>query len=127
MRKLTIALGCMCLCLLPSCSIFMAAHKDGADISQVQSSHSRTDFLNLGAKVISSETLPSGELVETYQIPKERGSTARAVMHGLLDLSTFFIWEVAGTPSEGSLNKQEFIVVKVTYGPDNIAKKAELI
>ena len=125
MKQLAIALAC--ICSFPSCSVFMAANKDGADVSQVQAASSRTQFLNLGAKVISSERLPSGELVETYQIPKERGSAARAVMHGLLDLSTFFIWEIVGTPIEGSLDKQEFITVKVTYTTDDIAKKAELL
>jgi hypothetical protein len=105
----------------------MAARKDGADISQVQASHTRSEFLNLGAKVVNSERLPSGELVEVYQIPKKRGSAVRAVMHGLLDLSTCFIWEVAGTPIEGSLDKQEFITVKVTFGVDDMAKNAELL
>jgi hypothetical protein len=124
MKGKTIALTC--LCLLSSCSVYKAACKDGADIQEVQASHSRNQFLSLGAKIVSSETLPTGELVETYQIPKARGSAARAVMHGLLDLSTFFVWEVAGTPIEYSLDKPEFIVVKVTYGPDDIAKKAEL-
>lgn len=105
----------------------MAAHKEGASVSDVQKSHTRADFIALGSKVISTEHLPTGELVETYQLPKERGSAARAVMHGILDLSTFFIWELAGTPIEGSLNKQEFITVKVTYDATNIAQKAELI
>jgi hypothetical protein len=114
-------------CLLSSCSVYKAACKDGADIQEVQSSHTRNEFLNLGARVVSSERLPTGELVETYQIPKARGSAARSVMHGLLDLSTCFIWEVAGTPIEYSLDKQEFITVKVTFGPDDIAKKAELL
>lgn len=105
----------------------MAAHKEGADVSQIQACHTRAQFLQLGAKVVNSERLPSGELVETYQIPKEKGSAARAVMHGLLDVGTLGIWEVAGTPIEGSLDKQEFITVKVTYGPDEVAKRAELL
>ena len=125
MKKLIFVVSC--LSIFPSCSVFMAAKKEGADINQVQASHTRSDFLNLGAKIITSERMPNGELVETYQIPKQRGSTARAVMHGLLDISTFFIWELAGTPIEGSLNKPEFITVKVTYSPDDIAKRAELL
>ncbi len=122
-----IALVALSILLFPSCSVFMAANKEGSDISQVQSCHTRAQFLDLGAKIVSTERLPSGELVETYQIPKEKGSAARAVMHGLLDISTCFLWEIAGTPIEGTLNKQEFITVKITYGPDDIAKKAELL
>jgi hypothetical protein len=105
----------------------MASKKEGADISQVESSRTRNDFLRLGATVVSSQQLSTGELVETYQIPKERGSAARAVMHGLLDVSTLGLWEIAGTPIEGNLNKPQFFTVKVTYNLDGIATKAELI
>lgn len=115
------------VCLLSSCSVYKAACKDGANIQEVQSSHTRNEYLNLGAMVYRSERLPTGELVETYRIPKARGSTARAVMHGLLDLTTGFVWEAAGTPIECRLDKEEFITVRVTFGPDDIAKKAELL
>jgi hypothetical protein len=125
MKQIMISLAS--LCVLPSCSVVMAAKKEGTDVKQVQDCHTRSQFLGLGAKVISSEVLPSGDRVETYQILREKGSAARAVMHGLLDVSTFCLWEIAGTPIEGSLDKNEYITIKVTYGPDDVAKKAELL
>ena len=116
-----------CVAVLPSCSVVMAAKKEGTDVSQIQASKTRGQILSLNPTINSSERLPTGELVETYTIQKEKGSTARAVMHGLLDLSTFCIWEIAGTPIEGSLNKKEFFSIKVTYNEDETIKKVELL
>lgn len=123
--KRTFIIACS-LALLSSCSVVMASKKSGTDISKVNEAHTRGQFVALSDKVLTSERLPSGDLIESYQIPKERGSAARAVMHGLLDVSTLGLWEVAGTPIEGSLNQPDYFVIKVTYGPDDIAKKVEL-
>lgn len=109
------------------CSIYMAANKTGADIASVQKCSTRVQFINLGAKIISSERLSDGNLVEIYQIKAEQGSAVRAIMHGLLDLSTGFIWEIAGTPIEATMSKDQFITVKVTYGPGDTVLKAELV
>jgi hypothetical protein len=48
-------------------------------------------------------------------------------MHGVLDISTGFLWEVAGTPIESYLGQQEYITVKVTYGPKDNVISAELV
>ena len=113
--------------VLSGCSVYMAAKRDGVDVSEVQKCSTRTQFLSLGAKIISSERLEDGSLVEVYQIPKEKGSAARAVMHGLLDISTGFLWEIAGTPMEAMMTKKEFIVIKVTYGKNDVPVKAEIV
>src|ERR1700722_16681301 len=86
--------------LVSSCSVVMAAKKEGTNIETVQASRTRGQFIACGANVISSERLPSGKLVEVYQFQKERGSAARALMHGVLDVSTLGLWEVIGTPIE---------------------------
>ena len=101
-------------CVLSSCSVAMAAKKEGTDISSVQQCRTRGQIISLGGKVVSSERLQNGDIVEIYQFTKERGSIARALMHGVLDISTFGLWEAVGTPIEGCDSK-EFFSVKVVY------------
>lgn len=48
-------------------------------------------------------------------------------MHGFLDVATFGIWEIAGTPIEGTLNKNEFYSVKVIYQKDGETIKSVLL
>lgn len=112
---------------LSGCSVYMASRKTGTDIASVQKCSTRLQFLNLGAKILKSERLQDGSLVEIYQVQAEKGSAVRAIMHGLLDLSTGFVWEIVGTPIESSLNKDNFLTIKVTYGAEDIVLKAEFI
>ena len=105
----------------------MAGNKSGTNAASVQKCNTRIQFINLGAQILSSERLENGNLVEIYQIKAEKGSAVRAVMHGLLDLSTGFMWELAGTPIEACLNKDQFITVKVTYAANDTVISAEFV
>lgn len=105
----------------------MASSKSGAGMDQIQKCNTRMQFLNIGAKIIESNTLDDGIVIETYQIPSEKGSAARAIMHGLLDVSTLGLWEIAGTPIESEMNKDRFITVKVTYSASGAVIKIELM
>jgi hypothetical protein len=60
-------IGLTGLGLLTSCSVVMAAKKEGTSIDKVQVCRSRGQFLSCGATLISSERTGCGELVETYQ------------------------------------------------------------
>lgn len=124
MKKILLPLSIL---LLSGCSVYMAGNKSGTDMASVQKCNTRIQFINLGAKILSSERLENGNLVEIYQIKAEKGSAVRAVMHGLLDLSTGFMWELAGTPIEAFLNKDQFITVKVTYAANDTVISAEFV
>ena len=124
MKKILLPLSIL---LLTGCSVYMAGNKSGTNAASVQKCNTRIQFINLGAQILSSERLENGNLVEIYQIKAEKGSAVRAVMHGLLDLSTGFMWELAGTPIEACLNKDQFITVKVTYAADDTVISAEFV
>lgn len=130
-NKNTFVIKAICLCLitliLTSCSVVMAARKEGTNIENVQSSRSRGQFISCGATIISSERLQTGELVEVYQYKKEKGSAARALMHGVLDVSTCGLWEVVGTPIEVCVDEDKYFAVKVYYDINENATKVELI
>lgn len=120
-RLIPIGLLAISICVLSSCSVAMAAKKEGTTISNVQQCRTRGQFIAQGGKVISRERLSNGDFVEVYQFKKERGSTARAFMHGVLDVSTCGLWEVIGTPIEGC-DKDEFFAVKVVYDSNENVK-----
>ncbi len=102
--------------VLGGCSVSMAAKKRGVSIDEATKCNVRACFLSLrDSQVVSTQTQPDGTMVETYKILLEQGSTGRAVMHGLLDVATLGIWEVAGTPIEGSANKDQFTIITATY------------
>lgn len=109
-----------------SCSVMMASKRDGVEIDSIQNIENRSQMIALGAETTSSLYNDEGELVETYKILQEKGSLARAIMHGLLDISTAFIWEFAGTPIESTLCQKKFISIKVTYDSHDKIKKMEL-
>lgn len=112
--------------ILSSCSVVMASDKGGVGIETVQSIRNRMQLIALGAEPISSSKNDQGENVEVFKVMKERGSIARAFMHGLLDLSTCFIWELAGTPIESALDEKKYFSLKVTFDADEQIKKVEL-
>jgi len=104
----------------------MAADKGGTDIERVQLARSKLELIALGGEPIAYSQNEQGETVETYRMMKERGSAARAFMHGLLDLSTAFLWELAGTPIESALDEKKYFSLKVTFDKDEQIKKMEL-
>lgn len=112
--------------LFSSCSVMMASNRGGVDIEMVQSVRTRMQLIALGADSISSGKNDLGETIEIFKVMKERGSAARAFMHGLLDLSTLFIWELAGTPIESALDEKKFFSLKVTFDENEQIKKIEL-
>ncbi len=122
-----IILAILAISTLTSCSVVMAAKKDGTSIEKVQGARTRAQILATGPMVISSEYNECNELVEVYQFQKPRGSAARAFMHGVLDVSTCGLWEVLGTPIEACQNEKEFYVIRITYDQSDTVKLVELL
>lgn len=117
----------LALLTLNSCSVAMAANKQGVSIEKVQTCRNRGQFLACGPQIIDSERLCSEGLVETYQFQKERGSAARALMHGVLDVSTLGLWEVVGTPIEACVDEKTYFSIKVYYDQNENVKTIELL
>ncbi|EKE00885.1 MAG: hypothetical protein ACD_21C00258G0002 [uncultured bacterium] len=122
-KKLMISL--LCAPLLSGCSVFMAAHKTGVDAEKLGECRTRACIISKGAVPVHTKKDSKGEITEeTYQVKKPTGSAARAVMHGGLDVLTCGLWEVIGTPVEGTLDKDKFYTIKVTYQKDGETVKA---
>lgn len=106
----------------------MAGKKEGAKIEDVSACKTKACLVSKGAEPIDTAKTPDGRLIETYKVLKAKGSTARAVMHGVLDVATLGLWEIAGTPIESSKGKKDYFALKVTYKRDNeTIDKVELL
>lgn len=108
--------------MLSGCSVYMASNSEGLKPLEFQKNlskcNNRTCVLLMGPKVINSTKSADGTITEEYRFSIDTGSTSRAVMHGLLDVATLGIWEVAGTPIESSRKKNSYLFIKITYDKD---------
>ena len=128
MSKLIALLVLLSFLTLPSCSVFMAAKKEGVSIDELSKCQTRSCIISKGAIPIESKKNESGEIVEeSYQVQKPTGSAGRAAMHGVLDVFTLGLWEVAGTPIEGSKGKKEMYSIRIFYEDGDKIKRVELV
>ena len=111
--------------LLPlgGCSVGMAlSGKEPPDLSYCTVGEGRSDIeLEVGPP-LTVEDLPDGSQVCTYEY--EVGgevSPERAIVHGSLDVVTFGLWELVGTPLEAG--QGQTYRMTVIYDPDGAARE----
>lgn len=104
----------------------MAAKKEGVTPRQVSRCDTRMCFLGLGSEILDKKENPDGSLTEIYRVKRARGSTIRSFAHGVLSFATLGIWNIVGTPIEGFLSSEEYIVFRVFYDTNEKAKKVEI-
>ncbi|MEE9157240.1 MAG: hypothetical protein V3U60_02475 [Gammaproteobacteria bacterium] len=80
----------------------------------------------LGPEILEKKTNDDGSLTEIYRVRRKKGSSLRSFTHGILSISTLGIWNVVGTPIEGYLSSDDFIVFRVFYDLQEKAKKVEV-
>jgi len=112
--------------ILEGCAVAMAARTGGVKLEAVQACQTRQCFLNQDTvQIIQVAKLPNQESMESYRYQLKRGSAGRAAMHGLLDVGTLGVWEVAGTPIEATKNKK-YVTLTVQYSADGTMKQTFL-
>lgn len=102
---------------LSSCSVMLASRKGGVSAEDLQHLCTREDVLKISEKPLKSEKNAEGHLVEVYAIPAQKGSIFRAAVHAVLDVPTFFLWELIGTPIEAALSEQKYVEIQATFDP----------
>ena len=111
-----IALIAIILPSLSACSVVMAANGSGVDPKELSECKTRSCLIADGPVPIDHVKNKQGKLSsENFRATMPTGSAARAAMHGLLDVSTLGIWEVAGTPIEAVKSKKTAYVIAVKY------------
>lgn len=110
---------------LTSCSVYKASSNDGVDVSDISDCRSRICLLSQGMQ--SVERRENGEEITEIlrAVARKSGvNYARAAGHGILDVCTLGLWEIAGTPIEGAAdNNRGYIVALIKYqkGSDKIS------
>ena len=106
---------------LASCSVGMAMHgKEDVNLSSITVGQDRSIVIMHLGQPYRTFANEDGR-VDTYSV--ERGnapSVGRAVGHAVMDLLTFGIWEVIGTPIEGFAGEE--FTLTIEYGADNKLK-----
>ena len=117
-KFISIIFLCASVVALSNCSVYKAASNEGVSVSDVSKCKMRGCFLSLGMDIVSGHSNENGSYTETYRAVAKKGggSYLRAAGHGVLDVATLGLWEVAGTPVEGAMsNNRGCITAMATY------------
>ncbi|MFU7500446.1 MULTISPECIES: hypothetical protein [unclassified Candidatus Tisiphia] len=115
--------------ILSSCSVYKAASNEGISVSDITKCQTKGCFLSHGMEIVDRHQEENGKYMETYRAMARKSGLnyLRAAGHGVLDVVTLGVWEVAGTPVEGAIsNNRGYITARVTY-PYKEAEKLEKI
>lgn len=113
-------IGLLLICaLIAGCSVGMAlSGKEDPNLNVVRTGASRGEIeLQLGDPVTVSPEA-DGRTRCLYEFSQGQGPSAgRAIAHGAMDVLTFGIWEVVGTPIEGFKGSKKRI--QILYDANN--------
>lgn len=113
--------------ILGGCSVFMAADKKGIAAETILACRTKACLSALAyTEVIDEAELPDGGSVVTYKTLLAQGSTTRAVLHGLLDISTLGLWEVAGTPIEVWAFDNKYLIYNAHFSDDDSLERVNI-
>jgi hypothetical protein len=112
---------------ISACSVNKAVKQTGITVSEVKNCNTKVCLLSTGLELVSHKE-QGPKTIEIYRGKASQNGLnyARAVVHGVLDVGTLGLWEVAGTPIESIIeNNQTNLVVKAEYNkktPEIISK-----
>ena len=104
-----------------------AASDPGISVEDLRNLREKDQLLAQGLELIQVRYLPSGQREEFFKGRAKKGDfgAGRAVVHGVLDVATLGLWELAATPIEGTIeNGAKWIAVRALY-PDYYSNKIE--
>jgi len=129
MRQVSFLFVLVLLLSQASCAVVKAGKSGGTDIKDFLQSETRGSVLSHdGVEILQTQRNENGVIIsEDYFVQKKKGSTFRAIMHGVLDLATLGAWEIIGTPIEMSKEGKEGVPVRVFYTEDGKTIKMEFI
>jgi hypothetical protein len=114
---------------LIGCSVHRAANQPSAKDTSVMSQGVHRDHLiaEFGAP-ISSEQLEDGrkDIYSFIQGYSKGNKAGRAFFHGAADLLTIGLWEIVGTPVEGTFDGKR-MNVRVIYDENDLVKSSEVL
>lgn len=120
---LSLAMGAILLAS-SACSVYMAARQPAKkDLSVLEEGTPRSQVIaELGAPALSEEKDGNKVDIFTFKQGYGKGTKAtRAVLHGLLDIGTFCLWELIATPVEMVADGTD-MKLEITYDENDRVK-----
>jgi hypothetical protein len=114
---------------LGACSVYKASNQPSKrNLGVLKPGTSRDHVIaELGAPVDSEQVEGGKKDIFTFiQGYSKSAKISRAVFHGVADVFTVGLWEVAGTPIEGSFDGKK-ISVSVIYDSEGLVNKSETL
>lgn len=132
--RLTFKLRCLLLlaCLAgfssTGCAVFMASRAPGRkDMSVLTPGVSRSQVVAELGQPLQSRQSPLGNPKDVFAFKQGYSAgnrVGRVVLHGTADVVTGFLWELAGTPMEASMQGED-VRVEVEYDPEERIRRIE--
>lgn len=111
------------------CSVYKSSMNEGVHPDDFRGCLTKANLLSSGLTFVEGHYDDKGNYVENYR-GRERDSSShylRAAGHGLLDVMTLGLWEVAGTPIEGAIeNNRGFLTVSATFSRKDASRVQKL-
>ena len=129
LKYIATALVALTLILTSGCAVFMAAKQPSKkDVSVFRVGNPRALILaEFGLPLVTEEK--NGKKVEIFKFVQGYGAgtkAGRAVFHGVADVFTLGLWEVVGTPAEGTFTGND-MAYQVTYDEDERISEVVLL
>jgi hypothetical protein len=121
MKKLFLVLP-----ILTSCSVMMAANLKGTHLKSIEKATDREELIAAGASLVSSKQVGDVK-IEQFRVLHKKGSIARALVNGVLDLGTAFFWELIATPIESSYDQDSYFKLLVTFDHKDQIQSIEIL
>ena len=116
--------------IFSSCSVYMASQQPGkVNTKLFKAGTSRSLLLAEIGLPVSSEIRKDGKKYEIFSFVQGYGAGAkagRAVFHGIADIATLGLWEIIGTPTEGTFDGKN-IAYEVRYDQDLIVDQVIIL
>ena len=119
----------MVLFQLGACSVYKASTQPSKkDLSVLKPGTSRDRVIAEFGAPVNTEPLDKGrkDIFTFIQGYSTGAKVSRAVFHGVADVFTAGLWEVAGTPIEGSFDGKR-ISVSVAYDSTDLVTKSQTL
>jgi hypothetical protein len=123
MNILKVTAGLLIALCLASCSVYKAASNEGISVNDIKKCQTKACFIGHGMEIVDKHVRDDGKSVEIYRaIARKSGANyLRAAGHGVLDVATLGLWEVAGTPVEGAIsNNRGYITVQAIFSEPDV-------
>ena len=103
------------------CSVGMAmSGKDSPNLALVRVGATRGEIELTMGKAVKTISQKDGSRIDVYEYEVGNDpSAARATGHAVMDLLTFGLWEIVGTPMEGFQGDDHKL--SITYDKDDVA------